>query len=287
MKYIFAFTLFISYVFADVSVEKTVTMTRGEHTSNEVRDLLLQKAKREAANEIFGDFISSSTKIKNGRLAEDSILALVVGRVHVKGSPKYSHGEGFDDVKVTIRAYATQAEIKEAKKILDQRVAALHKAEKDTGVIVSNTFKGVLKTNKGSKQDVFYKGDEIELYVLLNRPGYYYLKGKLEVKGEPFTYLVDLEDANGMDKFVGHVSAQNTNKWISLGAFIVEAPFGIENLQMVSSNKPFKSVPKHYYDDTYGYYFIEESVKIRGFKKKNLNMKEMSVSTLSFTTLKK
>lgn len=278
--------LWSSLLLGDVVVTKTVSMMQDKHSTNETMELLLQKAKREAANEIFGDFITSATNVENGRLSNDSILAIVVGKIHVKGTPKYQNGESFGETKVTITAYATDEEISNAKDILNKRVEALNKAEKDSGVIVSNDFKGVIKTNKGSRNDIFYAGDEVEIYVLLNRTGYYYVLGKMNIDGEEQTYILDIEEATGMDKFVGHVSGENSNKWISLGAFEVEAPFGVENLQLIASSKPFESLPQHYYDDKYGYYFLDKKNETRGLKKRNNKTAQISKSDLKFTTMK-
>lgn len=291
MKYISLILFLSTSLFADIFVEKTVSMMQGEHSTNKVMELLLQKAKREAASEIFGDFITASTKIENGRLSNDSMLALVVGKIHVKGTPKYANGDGFTEVKVTITAYATSDEISQAKKVLDQRIAALQKAEQETPEIVSSKFKAVIKTSKGGKQDIFYDGEEIELYILLNQPGYYYITGEIIVEGKRLTYLVDLDDSDGINKFVRHVNAEDTNKWVSLGSFTVEAPFGTENLQIFASSKVIKHVPRHNYDDNYGYYFIvdilNKVIKTRGIKKKNKSDLKLSRSKLQFTTVRK
>lgn len=294
MKYLSISTLLLALglpVLADISVDKTVTMMQEQHTINETKELLLQKAKREAAGEIFGDFITSSTLVDNGKLSNDSIIALVMGKVHVKGTPTYVNGDNLGEIKISLTAYATDSDIAQAKKVLDQRIAALQKAESENPEIVSSTFKSLLKTNKGGKQDIFYEGEEIEPYVLLNRPGYYYLIGKINIKGKTLSYLVDLDNSTGVDKFVRYVNGQNTNKWMSLGAFIVEPPFGTENLQLVASTTEIKSLPKHHYDEQYGYYFIDnilaEAGTTRGIKKKNISEAIISKSDLQFTTIQK
>jgi hypothetical protein len=78
---------------------------------DQIKEILLKKAKEDAAAEIFGDFVKESTLISNGKLLKDEIVSENNGIVHIKGTPKYKNGKNFGDIQVTITAYATVAEI--------------------------------------------------------------------------------------------------------------------------------------------------------------------------------
>ena len=78
---------------------------------DEIKAILLKKAKEDAATEIFGDFVKSDTEIQNGKLLKDVITSEKNGIVHVKGTPKYANGKNFGDIQVTITAYATDEDI--------------------------------------------------------------------------------------------------------------------------------------------------------------------------------
>ncbi len=87
------------------------------------------------------------------------------------------------------------------------------------------------------------------------------------------------------------MNADDTNHWISIGTFTVEAPFGIESLQLIASNKKISKLPKHYYDEKSGYYLIgknpkEGLAKTRGLIRKKSKKQEISEAVLLFTTAK-
>ena len=84
----------------------------------QVREMLLIRAKRAAASEIFGDYINSSTVVNSGRLVSDEINSIVNGVIHIKGDPIYSNGKNFGDMQVRATMYATDQEMKEAKQRL-------------------------------------------------------------------------------------------------------------------------------------------------------------------------
>jgi hypothetical protein len=163
------------------------------------------------------------------------------------------------------------------------------------GVVVSNDFKVSLATNKGSEDLLFTSGEELELMVKLNKRGYIYIVGYTQTESSKQAYLLELQEANSDAKFTQFINADDANKWISLGAFTVEAPFGIESIQVVASNKPIKQLPSHFYHDRSGYYLLEgktvsESLlKTRGLlrKKPKQDVIVKSEAVLMFTTMKK
>jgi len=159
------------------------------------------------------------------------------------------------------------------------------------GVALSSDLRVQVSTNRGSEDLLFMQGEEITLMVKLNKMGYFYVVGYTELDGEQYAYLIDLNDAQGNDKFISFVNADDANKWIALGSFDVEAPLGIESLQVIASNHKMTILPKHYFDEKNGYYKIgvkaKEAVKItRGLKRKKRKNTEMAEGVLTFTTMK-
>lgn len=123
MKLAAIFLLIVGSLFADIEVTKTAFINASDSKGKglqDIREILLIRVKRAAASEIFGDYINSSTVVKNGGLASDSINAIVNGTIHLKGDPEFSNGKNFGDMQVCAVMYATQQEIDEAAKALNQ-----------------------------------------------------------------------------------------------------------------------------------------------------------------------
>ena len=61
-----------------------------------------------------------------------------------------------------------------------------------------------------------------------------------------------LQDAPDNHRFVQYVNIDDANRWISLGAFQVEPPYGLEGLQVLAyKEKPLHLVPTSQWDGTY------------------------------------
>lgn len=159
------------------------------------------------------------------------------------------------------------------------------------GVVVSNDFKVSVSTNKGSEDILYNAGEEAELFVKLNKMGYFYVVGYTQTSKRKHSYLLELSEAPGNNKFIQFINADDANRWVSLGTFEVAAPFGIESLQIIASNKKPTRLPHTLYDEASGYYVIGESIthvlsKTRGMirKKSKENAVDTSEAVLSFTT---
>lgn len=109
------FTLILSTsLFADKEVVKTTFINQGNYENSsmeQIKKILLHKAKIDAATEIYGDFVKENVVIENGKLLKDEITSEKNGIVHIKGEPKYANGKNFGDIQVTITAYATDEEL--------------------------------------------------------------------------------------------------------------------------------------------------------------------------------
>jgi len=159
-------------------------------------------------------------------------------------------------------------------------------------LIVKSKMKARLKTANGDEDLLFVAGDTVRLFAKLNNRGYFYLVGHVEQDGKKFSYLVDLSEVEGETKFVQHVDAEDANRWMMLGEFDVESPFGIESMQMIASSKKITKLPKHYYDEDSGYHVLGKdprkvAVATRGLKKKMSRTAQVAEAVLMFTTMEK
>lgn len=159
------------------------------------------------------------------------------------------------------------------------------------GRIISNKFRVSIKTASGDEDLLFVSGDETKLFVKLNNKGYFYIVGHVIQKGKKFSYLLDLSETDD-PKFVQYVDSDDANRWMLLGDFTVEAPYGIESLQVIAANKEIKKIPEHFYDEESGYYILgKDPLKVvastRGLKKRKSKTALVSEAVLLFTTMEK
>ena len=160
------------------------------------------------------------------------------------------------------------------------------------GYVVSNKFHAELNTNRGKNDLLFTKGEEVEIFARVNRAGYFYIVAHNTT--DKSSYVMDLSDAQGNRKFVKYVNADQANRWISLGSFEVVPPYGVENLQLIASNKDLlKFVPNTKYDRGNELYMMVDKtvkdsvVKTRGLKRKKAKKDKAltSEATLTITTM--
>lgn len=160
------------------------------------------------------------------------------------------------------------------------------------GLAISGDFSVAVATNKGMRNLAFEAGDSLELLVKLNRPGYFYVVGYSAENGRDIQYLLPVSYGSGREQFVQYVSAEQVNRWVSLGEFEVSPPFGTERLQVFASeDTPVDNLPLHFYDATSGYFLIGEqktnqvrSDRTRGLKKIRKAAKAKAESFLVFST---
>lgn len=159
------------------------------------------------------------------------------------------------------------------------------------GYVVSNDFKAEINTNLGKNDLLFTQGDSIELFVKLNKSGFFYIVSH-NLK-DNMSYLLELNEARGNRAFIRFINADDANHWVSLGEFEANPPFGTENLQLIASDNDFNALPINHYDSDLGLYVLKGKtaqqavIKTRALTlkgKKNINSAEAS---LSFTTMKK
>ena len=139
MKKLLLVLVVVSSLWANTVVTKTAFINASDAKGKslvEVREMLLIRAKRAAASEIFGDYINSSTVINSGRLVSDEINSIVNGVIHIKGDPQYSNGKNFGDMQVKAMMYATEQEMLEAKQRLKRIVEESRRQQKAQAKVV-------------------------------------------------------------------------------------------------------------------------------------------------------
>ncbi len=162
----------------------------------------------------------------------------------------------------------------------------------ESGQIVTNQFQTMIKSNKGDSGLLYEEGEEIELFIRLNKTGYYYIVGYTQNDKNKFSYLLQLNDASGHDAFIKFVHADMANRWVSLGSFTIEPPYGIETLQIFASDQKINTIPPYTHDEQSGFYLIDKDItkglsKTRAIMFKKSKKALHSEASLSFTTVEK
>lgn len=160
------------------------------------------------------------------------------------------------------------------------------------GYITKSKLKAFIKTDSGDDDLLFVSGDTVQLFIKINNPAYFYLVGHVDQEGKKFSYIVDLSETEGQEQFVKYVDVEDANKWTSLGEFDVEAPFGVESIQLIASSKRIKKLPQHYYDEDSGYHILGKdprkvAIATRGLKKRMSKKAQVAESVLMYTTMEK
>lgn len=163
------------------------------------------------------------------------------------------------------------------------------------GVVVSSDFHTQITTNRGSENVLFDEKEEVELFVKLNRPGYFYVVGHVAKKSENYSYLLELANADADRRFVHFVNADDANKWLSIGKFEASAPFGVESLQLIAtSDDPINRLPSHPFDKSTELYITSNNaeqgiIKTRALKPKRseADKQYQAEAVLMFTTMAK
>lgn len=165
------------------------------------------------------------------------------------------------------------------------------------GVAVSSDFRVELATGLGGENPLFRVGDEMELLVKSSRPAYFYIVGHVDRKDGRYSYLLDLNEADGASRFstrfVRFINADDANKWVSLGRFEVSPPFGVENYQLIASTADISAqVPPARIDTKTGFYVVagkpEDGVSMtRALKPKRETGAITTEAALTITTMGK
>ena len=109
----------------------------------------------------------------------------------------------------------------------------------DVDVWLASDFRVSIKTDREREQLHFSEGDQFELEVKLNKPGYFYIVSHTFMTDEPLSYLVEINPSiqNSPKRFIRNVTVVETGEWINLGRFAVQPPLGRETLQLIAARE--------------------------------------------------
>lgn len=114
-----------------------------------------------------------------------------------------------------------------------------------------------VRTGRGRRGLYYHPGDQDQLQVKLDRPGYYYIVGHVEKADTHMSYLMEIGGRSGGSRFVRRVDAEGANQWQTVGPFTVEPPFGLEAVQVfATSESPERALPPTRFDPSRKLYLI-------------------------------
>jgi hypothetical protein len=174
------------------------------------------------------------------------------------------------------------------------------------GVAISGDLKIDVSSRKGGRNLLFRDGEQVDLLIRSNAAVWYYVVGHMFVGGERLSYLLPLHgEAGGAAQseawnqddapFVRYIPPDKVNHHlpIATGSFLVQAPFGVEHLQVVAADKPLTGkLPKRRWNRLTGYHEVVGSVGnptqgvtiTRGLQAKAAAEAAVVEGVLSFTT---
>jgi hypothetical protein len=103
---------------------------------------------------------------------------------------------------------------------------------------VGNTMEVSVRTGRGSRGLYYRPGDRDSLLVKLDRPGYYFIVGHVEKETTRLSYLMEIGEREATHRFVRRVGADEAHRWLTVGEFTVEAPVGLEAVQVFATSGP-------------------------------------------------
>lgn len=80
-------------------------------TIDELKNILIEQAKRESVEELYGSLLVSKTTVENGKLVSDEIKQKVIGAVRVSGNPEFYNGQNFGEICAEVNSYITKDDL--------------------------------------------------------------------------------------------------------------------------------------------------------------------------------
>jgi len=161
------------------------------------------------------------------------------------------------------------------------------------GLSTSSDFFARISSQNGKKAMLYRSGDAVELFVKLNKPGYFFLVGHVDKNGQRFSYIVDFYNTKGLRKFIRHIDADEINRWISIGEFDIVPPFGLETFQMIATIKdPVDMIPSNVFEPESELYIVNKDInkgvnQTRALKLRPENIDAVAEDVLIFSTIDK
>jgi|RhiMethySRZTD1v2_1073278.scaffolds.fasta_scaffold12939_4 hypothetical protein len=114
-----------------------------------------------------------------------------------------------------------------------------------------------VRMGRGNRALYYRPGQRDKLLVKLDRAGYYYIVGHVQKEAERFSYLLEIGEPGSSERFVRRVAADLAHRWQTAVEFTVEAPVGLEAVQVfATSEPPQKMLPPTRFDPGRKLYLI-------------------------------
>jgi hypothetical protein len=128
LKYILLLILTLNTTYANekLTTSKTSCIQQSVYptkTLAEQKKILVEQAKQESLEELYGTLISSSTDIQDGKLISDKIKSRAVGAVRVDGNPSFYNGKNLGEICTDVHVYITK---KDLEKYQPKKVSLQH-----------------------------------------------------------------------------------------------------------------------------------------------------------------
>ena len=128
MKILFIAFILLTTIYAEDKFEtaKTSCIQQSAYPTNtlsEQKKILIEKAKQESLEELYGTLISATANIEDGRLVSDSIRSRAVGAVRVDGNPSFYNGKNLGEICTDVKVYITK---KDLEKYSPKKVSLTH-----------------------------------------------------------------------------------------------------------------------------------------------------------------
>ena len=128
----------------------------------------------------------------------------------------------------------------------------------DKALSKSYGFPADVRIGNESSNALLLVGDETNLEVKLDNPGFYYIAVHVVREKEQFSYLLPLKQ--GKIPFVQVALRNQKYKYSSLGKFSVTAPTGVETIQLIAASINLdKYLPPYTWSEKYQQYIIDGS----------------------------
>ena len=125
------------------------------------------------------------------------------------------------------------------------------------GASSENAMNVDVRMGRGNRGLYYRPGERDKLLVKLDRPGYYYIVGHLQKESERFSYLMEIGEPGAAERFVRRVAADQAHRWQTVGEFTLDAPIGLEAVQVfATSGPPQKMLPPTRFDPKRKLYLI-------------------------------
>jgi len=106
-----------------------------DKTLSELKKILINKAKQESLEELYGALIFSATDMHNGKITSTQIKSRAVGAVRVDGNPEFYNGKNLGEICTNVKSYITPSDLE---KYSPQEVKLSHFCFNDSGVPIKN-----------------------------------------------------------------------------------------------------------------------------------------------------